>query len=64
MSDKENERQEDRQRCANYLQYCFSWLHVSEHLDGVRDFAKGGRVVVGINHQDVDGHPGALLYPI
>lgn len=45
----------------NHLQHRLPRLHVGEDFHTVRHLAKGGRVVVGVHNQDVDGDRAALL---
>lgn len=45
----------------DYLQHRLPWLHVCEDFDAVGDLGKRGRVVIGINNQDVDSYWAALL---
>lgn len=40
----------------DYPQDRLSRLHIGENVDAVGDVGEGGRVVVGIDHGDVDGH--------
>lgn len=46
---------------SDYLENGFPRLQVCEHLNIVGDLGKCGRVVIGVDDQDVDSHWDALL---
>lgn len=46
------------------LKHSLPWLHISEHLNVVGHLREGGRVVIGIDDQDVDCHRRALLHTV
>lgn len=60
----EVETRRDGQRqtsLIDHLQHRLPRLHVGEDFHAVRHLTKRGRVVVGVDHQDVDGDRAALL---
>lgn len=59
-SKTEGERREDN--CMiDYLQNCLPQLHVCKDFNTVGDAGKHGRIVIGINDQDVDSYWATLL---
>lgn len=54
-------RRRKRPSSLDYLEDGFPRLHVCEHLNIVGDLGKCGRVVIGVDDQDVDSHRAALL---
>lgn len=64
MPEQDTEREVESQesdRWIDYLQYRLPRLHVCEDFNAVGDLGKRGRVVIGINDQDVDSYWATLL---
>lgn len=60
-TDNLREHAEEEHFPFNYLENSFPRLHVCEDLNIVGHFGKCGRVVIGVDDQDVDSHWAALL---
>lgn len=64
MPEQETKRREGERRendWIDYLKYCLPRLHVCEDFNAVGDLGKRGRIVIGINDQDVDSYWATLL---